>query len=105
MFIKKYFKESAKTHGGYAINFFLCEILALVNVIGQMYLTDRYGVISNKLGRSSINTDKFDNRFLGYEFTTYGWDVLSVTAGNPEERADPMNIVFPKVQITYLVIE
>ena len=41
MFIKKYFKESAKTHGGYAINFFLCEILALVNVIGQMYLTDR----------------------------------------------------------------
>jgi len=76
MFIKKYFKESAKTHGGYAINFFLCEILALVNVIGQMYLTDR---------------------FLGYEFTTYGWDVLSVTAGNPEERADPMNIVFPKV--------
>merc|ERR1712215_644162 len=76
MFIKKYFKESAKTHGGYAINFFLCEILALVNVIGQMYLTDR---------------------FLGYQFTTYGWDVLSVTAGNPEERADPMNAVFPKV--------
>jgi hypothetical protein len=41
MFIKKYFKEAAKTHGGYAINFFLCEVLALVNVIGQMYLTDR----------------------------------------------------------------
>merc|ERR1712026_471780 len=44
--------------------------------IGQMYLTDR---------------------FLGYEFTTYGWDVLSVTAGNPEDRADPMNVVFPKM--------
>ena len=23
--------------------------------------------------------------------------MLSVTAGNPEDRADPMNVVFPKV--------
>ena len=30
-------------------------------------------------------------------FPSPGWDVLSVTAGNPEDRADPMNIVFPKV--------
>merc|ERR1739838_292282 len=75
-FIRKYFKESAKTHGGYAINFFLCEILSLVNVVGQIYFTDR---------------------FLGYQFTTYGMDVLKVTAGNPEDRADPMNMVFPKV--------
>lgn len=75
-FIKKYFKETTKTHGGYAINFFLCEILSLINVIGQIYFTDF---------------------FLGYEFSTYGWDVLSVTAGNPEDRADPMNMVFPKV--------
>jgi len=75
-FIKKYFKETTKTHGGYAINFFLCEILCLINVIGQIYFTDM---------------------FLGYEFSTYGWDVLSVTAGNPEDRADPMNMVFPKV--------
>merc|ERR1719357_464816 len=56
--------------------FFLCEILAFVNVIGQIYFTAR---------------------FLGYQFTTYGWDVLSVTAGNPEDRSDPMNVVFPKV--------
>jgi len=76
MFIKKYFKETTKTHGGYAINFFLCEILCFINVIGQIYFTDY---------------------FLGYEFSTYGWDVLSVAAGNPEERADPMNVVFPKV--------
>ena len=40
-FIKKYFKESTKSHGGYAINFFLCEILALINVVGQIYFTDR----------------------------------------------------------------
>ena len=34
---------------GYAINFFLCEILALFNVIGMIYFTDR---------------------FLGYQFST-----------------------------------
>ena len=39
-FIKKYFRETTKSHGGYAINFFLCEILALVNVIAQIYFTD-----------------------------------------------------------------
>jgi len=75
-FIKRYFQESTKSHAGYAIKFFLCEVLALVNVVGQIYFTDK---------------------FLGNEFTTYGWDVLSVTAGNPEDRADPMNVVFPKV--------
>jgi len=75
-FIKTYFKNTTKSHGGYAINFFLCEILALVNVIGQIYFTDA---------------------FLGYQFTTYGWDVLTVTAQSPEDRADPMNMVFPKV--------
>merc|ERR1719213_323058 len=76
LFIKKYFQELTKSHAGYAIKFFLCEVLALVNVVGQIYFTDK---------------------FLGNEFTTYGWDVLTVTAGNPEDRADPMNMVFPKV--------
>jgi len=76
MNIKRYFKEDIKTHGGYAMNFFLCEVLAIVNVIGQMYLTDR---------------------FLGYQFSTYGWDVVSVMMGNPEDRSDPMNVVFPKM--------
>merc|ERR1712241_1446813 len=75
-FIRKYFKESAKTHGGYAINFFLCEILSLVNVVGQIYFTDR---------------------FLGYTFMTYGSDVFAMTFGDPEGRSDPMNMVFPKV--------
>merc|ERR1719499_2529089 len=39
----------------------------------------------------------FTDRFLGYTFMTYGSDVHLVTAQNPEDRADPMNIVFPKV--------
>merc|ERR1719315_529866 len=75
-FIAKYFKETPKTHGMYAFKFFFCEILCFINVIGQMYFTDR---------------------FLGGTFMTYGWDVLEMTAGNPEERSDPMNMVFPKV--------
>lgn len=75
-FIVKYFKETTKTHGRYAVNFFICELLCLVNVIGQMYLTDR---------------------FLGNTFMNYGWDVLAMTTGDPEGRSDPMNMVFPKV--------
>jgi len=74
--IKKYFKETTKSHGGYAINFFFCEILCFINVIGQMYFTDK---------------------FLGNTFMNYGWDVLKMTTGDPEGRSDPMNMVFPKV--------
>jgi len=75
-FIAKFFQESTKGHGAYALQFFLAEVLCLINVIGQIYLTDR---------------------FLGYQFTTYGWDVFSINNMNPDDRADPMNIVFPKV--------
>merc|ERR1711997_1100383 len=75
-FIKKYFKESMKSHGPYAMKFFFCELLCLINVIGQMYFTDR---------------------FLGYTFMTYGSDVFAMTFGDPEGRSDPMNVVFPKV--------
>jgi len=75
-FIKKYFNDSMKTHGQYAAKFFLCEILCLVNVIGQMYLTDK---------------------FLGGTFMTYGSDVLAMTFNDPETRTDPMDKVFPKV--------
>lgn len=74
--IAKFFKESSVGHGGYAIKFFVCEIACLANVVGQIYFTDR---------------------FLGYSFTTYGWDVFTLNNMNPEDRPDPMNVVFPKV--------
>merc|ERR1712046_285725 len=51
-FIKKYFKESMKSHGPYAMKFFFCGFLCLVNVIGQMYFTDRF------LGYTFRNCDK-----------------------------------------------
>jgi len=75
-FIRKYFNDDLRTHGAYAINFFLCEILTFINVIGQIFFTDR---------------------FLGYQFTTYGLDVIKMTTMEPENRTDPMNVVFPKV--------
>lgn len=74
--IVKYFKESTMGHGVYAFKFFACELFCLVNVIAQVYITDR---------------------FLGYSFTTYGWDVFTLNNMNPEDRPDPMNVVFPKV--------
>jgi len=74
--IKKYFQGGSRSHGSYALHYFLCEVLALLNILAQIYLTDR---------------------FLGRQFSTYGLDVLSVTVGDPEGRTDPMNAVFPKM--------
>merc|ERR1719175_492884 len=53
-----------------------CEMLNLINVLGQMYFMDR---------------------FLGGEFSTYGLKVLHYTELDPKEREDPMAVVFPKV--------
>merc|ERR1719187_2893107 len=77
---------------------------------GRVKLTCKFtivytGTTANTRASNAINcvpkpkktTRGVSSLLLGYEFTTYGWDVLSVTAGNPEERADPMNMVFPKV--------
>ncbi|CAG2109864.1 unnamed protein product, partial [Medioppia subpectinata] len=51
-----------------------CEVLNFLNVILQMVLMDR---------------------FLGGEFTSYGWDVLSFTEWDSAVRFDPM--VFPRL--------
>ena len=36
-------------------------------------------------------------RFLGYEFSTYGLNVINYTEMEAEERPDPLAVVFPKV--------
>jgi len=71
-----YCSTNMHNHRIYAYKFFLCEVLNFVNVVGQIYFTDR---------------------FLGYEFTTYGTRVLAMSEDDPENRSDPMNEVFPKV--------
>lgn len=60
----------------YAYRFFVCEILTCVNLIFQLYLLDR---------------------FLGYQFWTYGPSAVGYLMYDPENRVDPMAQVFPKM--------
>ncbi len=71
-----YFTVNRNNHQFYALRFFFCELLNLVNIVGQIYFMDF---------------------FLGGEFTQYGSDVLAMSELPPEERVDPMSEVFPKV--------
>jgi len=76
--IVKYFRLHRGTHVGYALKYFACEILNFVNVISQIYFLDF---------------------FLGFEFASYGLDVINYTEqpGMQFDRPDPMHKVFPKV--------
>jgi len=60
-----YFIRTFHTHNSYTYKFVLCEVLNLVNIIGQIYLMDW---------------------FFGGQFTTYGADVLSVSEQPIESR-------------------
>jgi len=71
-----YFTENRRNHNFYALRFFACEFLNLVNVIFQIWFMDF---------------------FLGGEFSTYGSEVLAMTELAHEHRRDPMARVFPKV--------
>lgn len=74
--IVNYFTGNIRTHNPYVMKFIFCEFLNLINITVQVY---------------------FMNVFLGYQFTTYGTDVLRVSELPIEERVDPMAKVFPKV--------
>jgi len=74
--ISKFYRMSGNGRGKFFTMFLFCEILNFVNVIGQIFFMDR---------------------FLGYQFSTFGTDVLSQTEGNLTERTDALNMVFPKV--------
>lgn len=56
--------------------YFVCEFLCLVNIIGQLYLM---------------------NRFLGGEFFSYGIRVLQFSSMDQEKRVDPMVYLFPRM--------
>ena len=72
--IIEYLHRHLKMHRIYAIKYFFCEILCLANVIGQMYLTDKF----------------FDGQFL-----SFGFDVLQFAS--EQQNVDPMISVFPKM--------
>lgn len=74
--IAKYFFEHRFENQMYAYRFFMCEVMSMVNVVLQIYLLDR---------------------FLGYQFWTYGPAAIAYLGQDPETRIDPMAKVFPKM--------
>lgn len=71
-----YLRENMGNHTFYGTMFVFCELLNFVNVVGQIFLMDR---------------------FLGGEFTTYGSEVLAFTDWDYTLRYDPMIKVFPRM--------
>ena len=67
----------------HTFRFFFCELLNLINVIGQIYFVDF---------------------FLGGEFSTYGSDAIAMSELPSKERIDPMARVFPKVIKYYYIL-
>lgn len=73
----RYLTMSRGFHDWYAMAYFGCELLALTNVIGQMFILDVY----------------FDGQFLNY-----GIEVIQYLASNETQfKTNPMDIVFPKM--------
>ncbi|XP_022113085.2 innexin shaking-B isoform X1 [Pieris rapae] len=74
--ILDYLWENLRYHNWWAYRYYLCEGLALVNVIGQMFLM---------------------NRFFDGEFMTFGLDVIAYMESDQEDRIDPMIYIFPRM--------
>lgn len=63
-------------HNMYAIRYWFCEGLCLVNIIVQLY---------------------FMNKFFDGEFLSYGLRVMHFSEQIQEDRVDPMVYIFPRV--------
>lgn len=71
-----YLWETKGTHDLYAFKYLFCDLLNVVNVVGQIY---------------------FINFFLGGVFMTYGTEVIDFMNMDDANRTDPMMKVFPRV--------
>lgn len=72
----KYLRTYESRHNSLYYVYTLMEFLNFFNVLFQMYIM---------------------NRFLGGEFTTYGWDVINFADWDWNLRYDPMIKVFPRI--------
>ena len=87
------------SHNIYVYKFILCELLNLVNVLGQMWLMDvffngqftTYGLEVRQSRRC------FLNRLKHWNYLKLPLKVVRLAGQNIEERADPMARVFPKM--------
>ncbi|XP_062717038.1 innexin shaking-B isoform X4 [Aedes albopictus] len=71
-----YLWDNLRYHNWWAYRYYICEFLSLVNVIGQMFLM---------------------NRFFDGEFMTFGLDVITHMEADQEDRMDPMIYIFPRM--------
>ncbi|XP_018335837.1 innexin inx1-like [Agrilus planipennis] len=72
----EYLMQHLKNHNLYALRYWACECLCLINIIFQLYLM---------------------NKFFDGEFLAYGWKVMNFSEVAQEERVDPMVYIFPRV--------
>ncbi|XP_050308386.1 innexin shaking-B isoform X1 [Anthonomus grandis grandis] len=71
-----YLWDNLRFHNWWAYRYYFCEVLALINVIGQMFLMNRF----------------FDGAFL-----MFGFEVISFINADQEDRIDPMIQIFPRM--------
>uniref|UniRef100_T1JM05 Innexin n=1 Tax=Strigamia maritima TaxID=126957 RepID=T1JM05_STRMM len=74
--LHNYFANNLRMHNGYLYRYVACEFINFVNILGQIYLTDR---------------------FLGWEFLTFGSRVMQYVSDNGPTYTDPMIRVFPRL--------
>ncbi|XP_068235264.1 innexin inx2-like [Palaemon carinicauda] len=72
----QYITNHMDRHTSWAGKFFFCELLNLAVVVSMLFFTDA---------------------FLGGEFLTYGSSIIEIASLDPENRTDPMSLVFPKM--------
>lgn len=78
--LTEYLWDSRCNHNWWAVRYFLCELLSFANVVGQLFLM---------------------NRFFDGEFLTYGIRVVQFSESDQDDRLDPMIYVFPRVTKCY----
>ncbi|KAK6636954.1 hypothetical protein RUM43_010618 [Polyplax serrata] len=74
--LSDYLYDNLKLHNWWAYKYFFCEFLALGNVVGQMFLM---------------------NRFFDGEFFNFGINVIRFMEADEEDRTDPMIFIFPRM--------
>lgn len=91
-----YLWENLRYHNWWAYKYYLCEFLALLNVIGQLVERFRSNLIANQ---QMCNPGQMFlmNRFFDGAFLTFGIDVLNFLESDQEDRIDPMIYVFPRM--------